>query len=541
MKDDHRFSDHGGDWYSFLEEYGCLPLDFSASVSPLGLPESARDAARSALSESARYPDPACRALRKEIAKEYRVPSEWILCGNGAADIIYRIAYAARPRRALLMAPCFAEYERALRRAGAEVDFYFPDALSKGRNTIGSEPEWWAQGPCEAEVKVRLETADVPETAGVPEVVSGLENPAVRDSDAMWSQGFRITDVSRFLGHIHPDTDMIMLGEPNNPTGLCTDRVVLTQIADFCEARGIRLVLDECFMDFAEDGEERSWLHRWRLLREKGDTWLQDDLQEEGENRVRDNLQEEEKEELRDNLQEEEKEELQDENSAEDMAGCREPIRYRNVCVVRAFTKFYGMAGLRLGWCAIPDREFRREVILAGPPWSVSCMAQAAGIAALGDHAYRTLLREMIGEERPRLVKGLQELGFFVLPGEANFLMFYVSEDLYSGKDRNASAFPPCREGGGAPSSLLSCYPPETGGPIYERTGPADICELLRPYGIMIRDLRSFYGLGPGWYRTAVRTEEENERLLEALLEIFGLIRDRDEENLPGEYQSGSE
>ena len=45
--------------------------------------------------------------------------------------------------------------------------------------------------------------------------------------------------------------------------------------------------------------------------------------------------------------------------------------------------------------------------------------------------------------------------------------------------------------------------------------------ELLRSYGIMIRDLRSFRGLGSGWYRTAVRTKEENERLLNALSEIF--------------------
>ena len=228
MKDDHRFSDHGGDWYSFWEEFGSEPLDFSANVSPLGLPESARDAARRVLCESARYPDPFCRALREAIAKEYRVPVEWIFCGNGAADIIYRIAYAARPRRALLLAPCFAEYERALRRAGAEVDFYFPDALSQGRNKKGSASE--------------LETAVVP------------------DSPAMLAQGFRITDVSRFLRHIHPDTDMIMLGEPNNPTGLCTDRMVLTEIADFCEARGIRLVLDECFTDFVSDGEERRCL-----------------------------------------------------------------------------------------------------------------------------------------------------------------------------------------------------------------------------------------------------------------------------------------
>ena len=445
MKDDHRFSDHGGDWYSFWEEFGNEPLDFSANVSPLGLPESARDAARRALCESARYPDPFCRALRNAIAKEYKVPAEWIFCGNGAADIIYRIAYAARPRRALLLAPCFAEYERALRRAGAEVDFYFPDALSKGRNKKGSASE--------------LETAVVP------------------DSPAMLAQGFRITDVSRFLRHIHPDTDMIMLGEPNNPTGLCTDRTVLTEIADYCEARGIRLVFDECFMDFAEDGEERSWLHRWRLLREKGDTRLQDDLQEEGEARLR------------------------DETSADDIVGWRELFRYRNVCVVRAFTKFYGMAGLRLGWCAIPDREFLGEVILAGPPWSVSCAAQAAGIAALGDHAYRDRLRAMVGRERPRLIKGLQKIGFFVLPGEANYLMFFVPGSLYRGKQNLK----------------------ETDGAEHKLSGQMDLCELLRPYGIMLRDLQSFYGLGPGWYRTAVRTEEENERLLAVLSEIFGL------------------
>ena len=441
MKDDHRFSDHGGDWYSFWEEFGSVPLDFSANVSPLGLPESARDAACRALCESARYPDPFCRALRKAIAKEYKVPVEWIFCGNGAADIIYRIVYAARPRRALLLAPCFAEYERALRRAGAEVDFYFPDALSKGR------------------------------------------------------------DVSRFLRHIHPDTDMIMLGEPNNPTGLCTDRTVLTEIADFCEARGIRLVLDECFMDFVSDGKERSWFHRWGLLQEEGKAKLQDNLQEEGKAKLQDDLQEEGKAKLQDDLQEEGKARLRDETSADDIVESRESIRYRNVCVVRAFTKFYGMAGLRLGWCAISDREFLGEVILAGPPWSVSCAAQAAGIAALGDHAYRDRLRAMVGRERPRLIKGLQRLGFFVLPGEANYLMFFVPGSLYRGKQNLK----------------------ETDGAEHKLSGPLNLCDLLRPYGIMLRDLQSFYGLGSGWYRTAVRTEGENERLLAVLSEIFGL------------------
>ena len=384
MTDDHRPSAHGGDWYSFQEKRGFLPLDFSANVSPLGLPESARAAAGRALYESARYPDPECRALRKAIAQEYGVPAEWIFCGNGAADIIYRAAYAAFPRRALLLAPCFEEYERALRSAGTEVDFYFPDA-----------------------------------------------------------DRFTIRDASHFLELVHPDTDMIILGEPNNPTGLCTDREVLAQIADFCESRGVRLVLDECFMDFVEDSEGRSWIHRWSSLSEE--------------------------------------------------------IHYRNVCVLRAFTKFYGMAGLRLGWCVIPDLDFLRKVQLAGPPWAVSCAAQAAGIAALKEHGYREELRALVARERPRLAEGLERLGFFVLPGEANFLAFYVPAGLYPGntdltKKRAADSM---------------------------RKKQINLDELLRSYGIMIRDLRSFRGLGSGWYRTAVRTKEENERLLNALSEIF--------------------
>ena len=248
---------------------------------------------------------------------------------------------------------------------------------------------------------------------------------------------------SRFLRHIHPDTDMIMLGEPNNPTGLCTDRTVLTEIADYCEARGIRLVLDECFMDFVEDSEGRSWIHRWSSLSEE--------------------------------------------------------IHYRNVCVLRAFTKFYGMAGLRLGWCVIPDLDFLRKVQLAGPPWAVSCAAQAAGIAVLKEHGYREELRALVARERPRLAEGLERLGFFVLPGEANFLAFYVPAGLYPGntdltKKRAADSM---------------------------RKKQINLDELLRSYGIMIRDLRSFRGLGSGWYRTAVRTKEENERLLNALSEIF--------------------
>ena len=55
---------HGGDLAGYLEEYGRMPLDFSANVSPLGLPERVRQAAAASLSHAGEYPDPLCRTLR---------------------------------------------------------------------------------------------------------------------------------------------------------------------------------------------------------------------------------------------------------------------------------------------------------------------------------------------------------------------------------------------------------------------------------------------------------------------------------------------
>ena len=112
---------HGGDWAGFAAECGALPLDFSASVSPLGLPEGVRDAAAQALREADRYPDPLCRALRRAIAAEEEVEEEMVLCGCGAADLIWRVVWARRPRRTLVLAPTFSEYESALRAAGCVV------------------------------------------------------------------------------------------------------------------------------------------------------------------------------------------------------------------------------------------------------------------------------------------------------------------------------------------------------------------------------------------------------------------------------------
>ena len=106
---------HGGDIY------GGIALDFSANVSPLGTPRSVTDAIERALPELYRYPDPYCRTLVQTISEYEGVPKNFVLCGNGASELIYAYCGAVRPKRAMELAPTFSEYSLALRRTGCEV------------------------------------------------------------------------------------------------------------------------------------------------------------------------------------------------------------------------------------------------------------------------------------------------------------------------------------------------------------------------------------------------------------------------------------
>ena len=85
---------HGGDRYG-----RALHIDFSANVNPFGTPASVKRAVAEALDTLSFYPDAYCRALRFALSDYEEVPYEHILCGNGAAELIYSFAYAVAGRR----------------------------------------------------------------------------------------------------------------------------------------------------------------------------------------------------------------------------------------------------------------------------------------------------------------------------------------------------------------------------------------------------------------------------------------------------------
>lgn len=185
---------HGGDILTAQSQYGGPILDFSANLNPLGMPEAVRQAAEKAVAEAVHYPDPLCRALREAIAAHDGVEESQIVCGNGAADVVFRLVQAKAPRRALVTAPTFSEYEQALQASGCRVNYHY------------LKPE--------------------------------------RDFD--------VTDA--ILKGLTPGLDMVFLCTPNNPTGRTVDPALMEQILRRCEELDILLVADECFLELSERG-----------------------------------------------------------------------------------------------------------------------------------------------------------------------------------------------------------------------------------------------------------------------------------------------
>ena len=341
-----RHCEHGGDIYA---NKGII-LDFSVNLNPLGIPPGVRQALMEAPDALSRYPDRDCRALTGALSRREGVPPEQILCGNGAADLIYRLCFGLKPKRALICAPTFAEYGRAAGLAGATLTCH----------------------------RLREE------------------------------EGFAVT--RRILADIG-GVELVFLCNPNNPTGQLVSPGLVEEIASACQQAGALLLMDECFLDFTPAGSAKGLMNR-----------------------------------------------------------------YPGLVLLKAFTKTYAMAGLRLGYLLTRNARALGAAGAYAQPWSVSAPAQLAGVAALEADGWLEKTRAAVAGERGFLEAGLSALGLKVYPGQANFLLMKSSRPLY--------------------------------GPLLER-------------GLLVRSCAGFEGLDERFIRVCVKTREENTRLLAAIKEVL--------------------
>ncbi|RMF85338.1 MAG: histidinol-phosphate transaminase, partial [Nitrospirae bacterium] len=91
------------------------------------------------------------------------------------------------------------------------------------------------------------------------------------------------------------------------------------------------------------------------------------------------------------------------------------------IAVFRTFSKTYGLAGLRLGYCVGP-RWLAEDLNRTREPFNTNRIAQAAALAALADEAHVARVVELNRRERDRLADGLRRLGLAPPPSQANFL-----------------------------------------------------------------------------------------------------------------------
>lgn len=340
---------HGGDIYG-----GDILLDFSANTNPFGTPEGVLEAVKASLAGVSAYPDPFCRALVQAIAQSEGVPADYILCGNGASELIDAYCRALKPKKGAELAPAFSEY-------------------SKNLELEGCTP-----------VRCIL----------------------TKEQDFLPGEG-----LLDFIEETKPQ--VLFLCSPANPTGQVIPRSLLEKALALCKELGTSVFLDECFFDLTL-GEQ----------------------------------------------------------SAKDLLS-----EYPNLLILKAFTKSYGMAGLRLGYCLCADEKLLSRMAACCQPWNVSTPAQAAGIAALKETEFLKRTQNLVAKERQVLSEGLKRLGLYVCPSKANYLLFQ---------------------------------------------GPEGLDKALQKEQIAIRSCRNYPGLGEGWYRIAVKLPNQNDVLLSALERALG-------------------
>lgn len=154
---------------------------------------------------------------------------------------------------------------------------------------------------------------------------------------------------------------------------------------------------------------------------------------------------------------------------------------YENLIVVRSMSKFFGLAGLRVGY-ALSNSKIIEALEKARLPFNISSMAESAAIAALGEITWFERIRKEILEERKFIMHEINKLGLDVPPSEANFLLVKL------------------------PSIDMRKF-----------------IEGLYREGVIVRNVTGVQGLKGNYLRITIGKKEENRKLISAIRKLMTL------------------
>lgn len=308
----HKDHFHGSDLEKIESLYGIKKEDivsFSANVNPLGIsPEMAEALAKNIRCIEA-YPDREYTELKRCIAHYVKCDPSQVLVGNGTTELISHVTMLSAPKKALILGPTYSEYEHSVALAGGS-SVYFP-----------------------------LREAD---------------DFLLREEALMQ----KLTD----------DIDLLVLCNPNNPTGTAIDTGTMRRILNCCMEHGIFVMVDETYLEFVSDVPAISSVP------------LTND--------------------------------------------------YNNLIVLRGVSKFFAAPGLRLGYAVTGNRDLLSKISAQADPWTINAYAALAGTVMFSDTEYIKETRALIEAERARMYALFSESSRFkAYHPAANFLLLKILEE----------------------------------------------------------------------------------------------------------------
>lgn len=303
---------HGSD-LELIEQYYHIPkeqiISFSANVNPLGISPAFRQSMTDHIDVITSYPDRAYKDLKEALSAYCGCPADHILPGSGVTELLSRFIREIRPKKALLVNPTYSEYEREIKLSGGLLHSF----------QLEEEKEF---------------------SLDIPALLSRL------------SQGY----------------DLLILCNPNNPTGSALKQEELVRIFSFCQKEHIYVLVDETYIEFAADVEALTSVS---------------------------------------------------------LTG-----QFDNIFVLRGVSKFFASPGLRLGYAVTGNKDLKDRIINSQNPWGINSLAAACAPAMFADHDYIERTKQFTATERERLLQVLRKEPFLhVYEPIANFILIKILKD----------------------------------------------------------------------------------------------------------------
>ncbi|NLY49213.1 MAG: aminotransferase class I/II-fold pyridoxal phosphate-dependent enzyme [Clostridiales bacterium] len=309
---------HGSDLEVIEKIYGIKKeniISFAANVNPLGISPKLRRTLSERIDSIMSYPDRDYTSLRRQISAYVGADMEDIIVGNGSTELISLFIQIMHPKKALIVGPTYSEYEREVSLGGGCSLYY------------------------------RLEE----------------EN------------GFQI-DIRSLEKELNLDVDLLVICNPNNPTSSAITAGDMREILDICKKKGIYVMVDETYVEFAEDLESITCIPLTRF--------------------------------------------------------------YNNIVILRGISKFFAAPGLRLGYAVCGNADLLREMNRRKNPWTINTLAAVAGEIMFTDEEYINKTRQLITTERNRICGILRECpNIMYFTPVANFVLIKILKDNVTSMD----------------------------------------------------------------------------------------------------------